>query len=100
MFFIPPKNNLSTSLGITLAYANTARLVFLCAHLAVWALCDVSLIRSGRAGVPVLLAVVAWALRELLAPALWVYACTGSTINWRGNMLSIARGGALHSKQL
>jgi ceramide glucosyltransferase len=69
---------------------------FILAHLALWSLCDLLILRSLKASVrwstP-----VAWFLRELLALPLWVHIASGNKVEWRGHKLSLGRGGILET---
>lgn len=67
---------------------------FLLAHLGVWSLCDILVMR--RMGVPLRWSTpLAWAAREMLALPLWLHIASGNTVDWRGHKLAIGAGGIL-----
>ena len=65
---------------------------FLVAHLGVWGVSDLLLIKRLEDRLR-LDTVLFWLLREILALPLWCHMACGSSINWRGNRLRILPGG-------
>jgi len=64
----------------------------LVAHLAVWAILDVVMIRHFEERWDPL-APFLWLIREVLAVPLWIHIACGSSIHWRGKSMKILPGG-------
>ncbi|KAI0347812.1 hypothetical protein BDW22DRAFT_1349875 [Trametopsis cervina] len=85
------------SLGLKYLFGIPAWL-FLCAHFVVWLSVDLD-VNATLAGYPLPFGsswwrfVGAWALRELLAFPIWLFAIWGSTVDWRGKTYVVQRNG-------
>lgn len=67
---------------------------WLAAHLVFWFSCDLGMM-TAMGMRPSWRSSVAWIVRECLYFPLWLHIAMGSTVNWRGTRLTLARGGTI-----
>jgi ceramide glucosyltransferase len=69
-------------------------LVFLLAHLGLWSICDLFMMRRMESKLS-WRSWMFWWVRETLAFPLWLHMACGNTVTWRGQRLKISAGGLL-----
>lgn len=77
------------------ALVQISTFIFLCVHLGIWAICDISLQRKLSRTRLSWRNFVHWAARELLALPLHLQICMNNTVNWRGQKLRLGVGGVI-----
>lgn len=64
-------------------------------HALLWSLCDSALMTRADPSLHPAKAATAWLARDAAAIGLWFYSTCGQTIEWRGHILKIIRGGSI-----